>query len=84
MQRKTTTRADLANAIHRKVGLSLPDSAAMLEQVLEMMTAELITGTPVKIAKFGTFKVRHKRERAGRNPRTLTPANISARRVLVF
>ena len=80
----TLTRADLAEAIYSQVGLSRNESAALLETVLERMTAALATGEPVKIAAFGTFLVRQKGQRIGRNPKTGVEVPILPRKVLAF
>ena len=84
MKTVTKTRADLANAVYRNVGLSRRDCADLVEDVLEAMTEAIISGESVRLAGFGVFEVRHKRERIGRNPRTGAEAEITARRVLVF
>jgi integration host factor subunit alpha len=80
----TITRAQLAEAIYSQVGLSRNDSAALLEAVLAEMTAALETGQSVKIASFGTFSVRQKGRRVGRNPKTGEEVPILPRKVLVF
>ena len=79
-----TTRADLARAVQRKVGLSQTESADLVEQMLAQVSMSLERGDGVKLSSFGTFKVRHKRERTGRNPKTGVEAAITPRRVLVF
>ncbi len=66
----TVTRAQLAEAVYANVGLSRNESAALLETVLERMSAALEAGEPVKISAFGTFLVRQKGQRVGRNPKT--------------
>jgi integration host factor subunit alpha len=80
----TLTRADLAEAIYTQVGLSRNESAALLETVLERMSAALEAGEPVKIAAFGTFLVRQKGQRVGRNPKTGVEVPILPRKVLAF
>ncbi len=67
---ETLTRAHLAEAIYAQVGLSRNESAALLEIVLERLAAALEAGEPVKISAFGTFTVRQKGQRVGRNPKT--------------
>ena len=80
----TMTRADLAEALHRKVGLSRAESANMVEQILDHMTEALQRGENVKLSGFGTFVLRDKGERIGRNPKTGIEVPIAPRRVLTF
>jgi integration host factor subunit alpha len=80
----TLTRADLAEALHRKVGLSRAESANMVEQILEHMCQALAKGENVKVSGFGTFVLRDKGERIGRNPKTGVEVPIAPRRVLTF
>ena len=80
----TLTRADLADAIHREVGLSRADSAQMVEDILTHMCEALAKGENVKISGFGTFVLRDKGERVGRNPKTGVEVPIARRRVLTF
>ncbi len=80
----TLTRADLADALHREVGLSRADSAKIVEQILADMCHALATGENVKISGFGTFVLRDKGERIGRNPKTGVEVPIEPRRVLTF
>ena len=80
----TITRAHLAETIYTEVGLSRNESADLLEMVLERMTSELEAGQSVKISGFGTFSVRQKGRRIGRNPKTGEEVPILPRRVLVF
>ncbi len=80
----TLTRADLAEALHRQVGLSRADSARLVEQILEKMCNALSRGENVKISGFGTFVLRDKGERVGRNPKTGVEVPIAPRRVLTF
>ncbi len=80
----TLTRADLAEMLNRNVGLSRADSAAMIESILGHMTEALIEGENVKISGFGTFVLRDKAERVGRNPKTGVEVPITPRRVLTF
>jgi integration host factor subunit alpha len=81
---KTLTRADLADAINRRLGLSRSESLAMVESILEMMGNALAEGENVKISGFGTFLLRDKTERLGRNPKTGIEVPITPRRVLTF
>ena len=81
---KTITRADLAEAIYSQVGLSRNESAALLESVLERMSATLEGGESVKVSAFGSFIVRQKGKRVGRNPKTGVEVPILPRKVLSF
>ena len=80
----TVTRAQLAETIYAQVGLSRNDSADLLETVLERMSLALEAGDSVKISGFGTFSVRQKGRRVGRNPKTGVEVPILPRRVLTF
>jgi len=80
----TLTRADLAEAIHNDVGLSRADSAHMVERILGHMCEALAKGQNVKISGFGSFVLRDKGERVGRNPKTGIEVPIAPRRVLTF
>ncbi|MGB0749291.1 MAG: integration host factor subunit alpha [Magnetospiraceae bacterium] len=84
MSTGTVTRAHLAEAIYQEVGLSRNESADLLEAVLGSMTDALVEGESVKISTFGSFSVRQKGERIGRNPKTGEEVPILPRRVLVF
>ncbi len=84
MTGKTLTRADLADAVHRDVGLSRQDSAALVESVLGMISDTLVKGETVKLSSFGSFQLRDKNGRVGRNPKTGEEVPIDPRRVLVF
>jgi integration host factor subunit alpha len=84
MSNKTLTRSDLTEALHRDIGLSRTESADMVNNVLDLIADELVKGNSVKLSSFGTFMVRHKRERVGRNPKTGEEVPITPRRVLVF
>ncbi|APG62154.1 integration host factor subunit alpha [Sphingorhabdus lutea] len=80
----TLTRADLADAINRQVGLSRSDSINMIESILGHLSKALIGGENVKISGFGTFILRDKKQRIGRNPKTGVEVPITPRRVLTF
>ena len=80
----TLTRADLAEVINRKLGFSRAESLAMVESILDHMSEALIRGENVKISGFGTFLLRDKKERVGRNPKTGVEVPITPRRVLTF
>lgn len=84
MTGKTLTRADLAEAVYREVGLSRNDSAELVESVLQHVSDSLVRGETVKISSFGAFSVRDKGARMGRNPKTGEEVPIAPRRVLVF
>jgi integration host factor subunit alpha len=84
MSDKTLTRMDLADAVHQEVGLSRNDSAALVEAVLQHISDALVRGESVKISSFGTFSVRDKAARVGRNPKTGQEVPIHPRRVLTF
>ncbi|MFN3516892.1 MAG: integration host factor subunit alpha [Novosphingobium sp.] len=80
----TLTRADLAEALNRKLGLSRAESLSMVESILEHMSSALEQGENVKISGFGTFLLRDKAQRIGRNPKTGVEVPITPRRVLTF
>jgi len=80
----TVTRAQLSESVHQQVGLSRSDSAHLVEVVLDEVCAELVSGRMVKISSFGSFAVREKGGRIGRNPKTGEEVPIAPRRVLVF
>jgi integration host factor subunit alpha len=84
MAGKTVTRAELSGAVYQKVGLSRAESARLIEQVLEEIGDSLVAGKAVKLSGFGTFFVRSKGERVGRNPKTGVEAPIEQRRVMLF
>ena len=81
---KTITRADLCEAVYQKVGLSRTESAALVELVLQELTDCLERGETVKLSSFGSFVVRSKGARKGRNPRTGEEIGITPRRVVTF
>ena len=82
--KKTWTRNDIIEAISDNVGLSLSDSSMLIEEIFEFILDELEKGEDVKISSFGTFSVRHKRSRIGRNPKTGVEAPITERNVVTF
>lgn len=84
MSGKTVTRADLTEAVYQEVGLSRNESAQLVESVLQYMSDSLAAGDPVKISSFGSFAVRSKGQRIGRNPKTGEEVPILPRTVLVF
>lgn len=84
MAGKTVTRAQLSEAVYQEVGLSRNESADLVETVLNEIADTLAAGHPVKISSFGSFQVRSKGGRVGRNPKTGEEVPILPRRVLVF
>ncbi|WP_048647644.1 integration host factor subunit alpha [Nitratireductor soli] len=81
---KTLTRAELAEAVYRKVGLSRTESAQLVEMVLQEVCDAVVRGETVKLSSFATFQVRSKNERVGRNPKTGEEVPILPRRVMTF
>ena len=84
MSYRTLTRMDLSEAVFREVGLSKNESSDLVASVLELMSSALVKGEQVKISSFGTFSVRQKNARVGRNPKTGEEVPITPRRVLTF
>ncbi len=84
MAGRTVTRADLSEAVYQKVGLSRTESAALVELVLKHICESLTAGETVKLSSFGSFVVREKGQRIGRNPKTGVEVPIEPRRVMVF
>lgn len=84
MSSGTVTRADLTEAIYREIGLSRTESAQLVESVIDQVIDALLRGESVKLAGFGTFSLRDKSERMGRNPKTGKAVPITSRRVLSF
>ena len=84
MTGKTVTRVDICDAVCRKVGLSRTESATLVELVLTEITDCLERGETVKLSSFGSFVVRKKGQRIGRNPKTGKEVSITSRRVMVF
>lgn len=84
MSAGTVTRAQLSEAVYQEVGLSRNESADLVESVLSEITDALSRGEMVKISSFGSFAVRHKGQRIGRNPKTGDEVPIEPRQVLVF
>ncbi len=81
---KTLTRADLSNSIYKQIGLSLQECNALVDSVIEEICTALEQGQAVKLSSFGTFSLRHKKQRMGRNPKTGVEVPITARTVLSF
>lgn len=84
MAGKTLTRADLAEAVVQKVGLPRNESQELVELVLSEIASSLARGETVKLSSFGSFGIRQKGQRIGRNPKTGQEVPITPRKVLVF
>ncbi len=84
MSEKTLTRMDLSESVFREVGLSRNESSALVESVLQHISDALVNGESVRISSFGTFSIRDKSARVGRNPKTGEEVPIHPRRVLTF
>ncbi|MCB1471932.1 MAG: integration host factor subunit alpha [Rhodobiaceae bacterium] len=84
MTGRTITRADLCEAVYRKVGLSRAESAELVEMLIDELIETLERGENVKLSGFGSFMLRDKAERIGRNPKTGVEVPIAPRRVMVF
>ena len=84
MAGRTITRADLCEAVYRKVGLSRSESAELVEMLIDEVVETLERGENVKLSGFGSFMLRDKGERIGRNPKTGVEVPIAPRRVMVF
>ncbi len=82
--RGTLTRADLTETLHRQIGLSRADSSRLVEDILDQMSDALAKGQNVKLSGFGSFVLRDKGGRIGRNPKTGVEVPIAPRRVLTF
>src|ERR1700722_19843057 len=81
---KTLTRADLSASIYKKIGLSLQECNALVDSVIEEICTNLEQGHAVKLSSFGTFSLRKKKQRMGRNPKTGIEVPITSRTVLSF
>lgn len=84
MGQETITRTDLSEAVYQKIGLSRVESAELVETVLDIISDRIVEGESVKLSSFGSFLVRSKNERIGRNPKTGEEVPITPRRVMVF
>lgn len=80
----TITRSDIASNICDEIGLSRKDAGEILDMAIDEIKAELIAGKDVKIAKFGSFLLKRKNARIGRNPKTGVEAEITPRTVISF
>lgn len=81
---KTLTRADLSASVYKKIGLSLQECNALVDSVIEEICSGLEQGEAVKLSSFGTFNLRRKKQRMGRNPKTGIEVPITSRTVLSF
>ncbi len=84
MGESTVTRAHLTEAVYQEIGLSRNESAELVESALKLISDALVRGEPVKVSSFGSFSIRQKGRRIGRNPKTGDEVPILPRRVLVF
>lgn len=84
MSNKTLTRADLSAAVYREIGLSLSESTLLVDSVIDELSNALSQGESVKLSSFGTFNLRRKKQRIGRNPKTGVEVPITPRTVLSF
>jgi integration host factor subunit alpha len=84
MAQRTVTRAELSEAVYQRIGLSRSESSALVELVLNEISEALSVGKSVKLSSFGSFLVRDKGQRVGRNPKTGVEVPIEPRRVMVF
>jgi integration host factor subunit alpha len=84
MAARTVTRANLSDAVYQEVGLSRSESAELVDSALNEISDALVRGETIKLSSFGSFMIRQKGERVGRNPKTGEEAPILPRRVLVF
>ena len=82
--KNTWTRNDLIEAVSNNIGLSLSESSKIVKEIMEEILLNLEQGIDVKISSFGTFSVRHKNSRIGRNPKTGVEVPITARKVVAF
>ena len=81
---KTLTRSDLSNSVYKQIGLSLQECNALVDSVFEEVSIALEQGASVKLSSFGTFDLRKKKQRMGRNPKTGVEVPITSRTVLSF
>jgi integration host factor subunit alpha len=84
MSDRTVTRTDLADALYQEVGLSKDDCRKLVDDTLDQIADALVEDEEVKVSNFGSFIIRHKNERVGRNPKTGETAVVSARKVVTF
>lgn len=84
MTEKTLTRAEIASAVYKEIGLSLQECNLLVDEVIEEICRALEAGQTVKLSSFGTFSLRRKKQRMGRNPKTGVEVPITSRTVLSF
>jgi len=84
LSKNTVTRAQLGEAVYQQIGLSRIESVELIESILKFMSESLERGESLKLSSFGSFSVRKKNERIGRNPKTGEEVLISPRKVIVF
>ena len=84
MSKNTITRAQLGEAVYQEIGLSRTESVELIESILKFMSESLERGETLKLSSFGSFSVRKKNKRIGRNPKTGEEVLISPRKVIVF
>lgn len=84
MMKKTHSRASIAKTLAEKCGVSRTEAKSLLDEILEQISQSLADGEDVKLSMFGSFRVRQKPQRPGRNPKTLEPVNIMPRRSISF
>ena len=84
MTKKNFTRKNLFNKIYQKLGFSKNISSQIIDDFFKIFNDELIKSKKIKISSFGTFKIAHKKERIGRNPKTKVEAIITSRRIVKF
>tara|TARA_B100000029_G_scaffold196295_1_gene194373 strand:- start:12780 stop:13070 length:291 start_codon:yes stop_codon:yes gene_type:complete len=84
MAEKNITRADIANVLSKDIGISRSESSYFVDTIITEITSSLISNKSLKISSFGTFKVRYKNKRIGRNPKTGVEHTISARNTISF
>ena len=82
--RLNLTKKDLVNLVYMQIGFSKNISENLIEEFFSLISKNLINEKKLKISKFGTFFIREKKSRIGRNPRTKEPKNISKRSVVLF
>ncbi len=78
------TKKDLVNSIYMQIGFSKQISGNLLEEFLDLIIQNLNSEKKIKISKFGTFSIRKKKSRIGRNPKTKEEKRISERNVVTF
>ncbi len=82
--RDNLTKKDIINSIYMQLGFSKKILDVILEDILDIIVKSLKSNKKVKISNFGTFEIRYKKERKGRNPKTKEIKTISSRNVVLF